>query len=1122
MKPKNDAYRLLVALLQEAAQLEHCLLNAYLYTACSIKSTPQEFEKTKDGQDNRRAAVQFELARSWKQSILFVGHEEMLHLHYVQCMLRGIGERPCFTLPPRDKTSGNWIISNWKATIGEVPVDDGKGVQIPVNKLTLENIQNFVLYESTDALQDQDPFGPASLALFKQLFELEMNFRIESMLFNVADDEKRKNLSDRLYDIYMKLPPLEQPAAVAREMAEAAVGLPSLEELHFQSIADFYQQGIQPLYAEAFHNQWVVNNNRNLVNELLNPEYAGEGFLPIGPVYRSKNFTTFNKKNTGSSYRDVKTVDDIIKEIVEEGEGATHFEEGAAALLAKVAELGGPRAYLLAYQANYNSRGNTTPQWMQDCENIRQSHLYRFAMIMMGLRNENDLAKQSNLTFEAFRKPLDAGNNAYLQKITAQIPQQFNVCYLVMIMWLSRMYETYDWNADESRREAIEMLASWPIMSIAIRPFLELASMFNINKQQLFSFDPADLPVLPLYARQLLELYTADARSEAINDEMDYYAINALEEVAKWAAAQIEPIKTAAIADEHLRSMILTRLDALSVVGEFKKQFPFREHGGYSGKMPDLTYQQDHPESDVYEEAPVGDNGGKTFQDAFLLRLRFAGWGKVQLSTDPDPPTDESGCTGTHMLHSADGNRKLNRALVWQHTNDSQILREPLDKLPELGVNCVDISLMAAGKNTSVGFVPLQVMQSVGAVQTSGVQQKLAVTGVQSLFNIAPGQITGSDQKKIRMDLLPKNGLNPLLLGENHLVWQDGEPIDPFILAVKMDTGADAPVLLTQREIYNEGKRMIDMTPLERIYTNRAPVGFDSVNNIPAWARKGFSAPEKKMIGGNGYPMSYLRNRSQQLEDALQQSLLNNESLTAQKVSEVVSLAERMSLVAIPRGTTVAWLNYTLHYGHTVSGNLQNGSSNPILDFITKNTGLVCSVAAPKNRSDANARWLVNYTKGIMDTDALSDFVFGELYIPLTISNVNGNISFKRTWKYNIALLQPLQGFACQFQHPFWNNDYAVQGNTRTLKVSKDVTITETLDNTTSAGYSYALAGYPGITSCTQTVEMAADTTSNTANLNWTIQFTATDQQALISFALFFVNQSNAVADALHQFTEPE
>jgi hypothetical protein len=144
------------------------------------------------------------------------------------------------------------------------------------------------------------------------------------------------------------------------------------------------------------------------------------------------------------------------------------------------------------------------------------------------------------------------------------------------------------------------------------------------------------------------------------------------------------------------------------------------------------------------------------------------------------------------------------------------------------------------------------------------------------------------------------------------------------------------------------------------------------------------------------------------------------------------------------------------------------------------------------------------------------------LYIPLTISNVNGNISFKRTWKYNIALLQPLQGLACQFQHPFWNNDYAVQGNTRTLKVSKDVAITETLDNTTAAGYSYALAGYPGITSCTQTVEMAADTTPNTANLNWTIQFTAADQQALISFALFFVNQSNAVADALHQFTEPE
>ena len=40
MDENSEARQLLVDLLHEAAQLEHCLLDAYLYTASSIKSTP--------------------------------------------------------------------------------------------------------------------------------------------------------------------------------------------------------------------------------------------------------------------------------------------------------------------------------------------------------------------------------------------------------------------------------------------------------------------------------------------------------------------------------------------------------------------------------------------------------------------------------------------------------------------------------------------------------------------------------------------------------------------------------------------------------------------------------------------------------------------------------------------------------------------------------------------------------------------------------------------------------------------------------------------------------------------------------------------------------------------------
>ena len=85
---------LLEQLLDEAAQVEHCLLNTYLFAACSLKSLPEEFATLSDGRENRRRAIHFERTRAWKQAVLGVAHEEMVHLHYVQCLLRAIGGRP--------------------------------------------------------------------------------------------------------------------------------------------------------------------------------------------------------------------------------------------------------------------------------------------------------------------------------------------------------------------------------------------------------------------------------------------------------------------------------------------------------------------------------------------------------------------------------------------------------------------------------------------------------------------------------------------------------------------------------------------------------------------------------------------------------------------------------------------------------------------------------------------------------------------------------------------------------------------------------------------------------------------------------------------------------------------
>ena len=45
-------------------------------------------------------------------------HTKMLHLHYVECLLRALGEPPSFSLPNRN-AEGDWIIPNWKAKTGK-------------------------------------------------------------------------------------------------------------------------------------------------------------------------------------------------------------------------------------------------------------------------------------------------------------------------------------------------------------------------------------------------------------------------------------------------------------------------------------------------------------------------------------------------------------------------------------------------------------------------------------------------------------------------------------------------------------------------------------------------------------------------------------------------------------------------------------------------------------------------------------------------------------------------------------------------------------------------------------------------------------------------------------------
>lgn len=1105
MSEHNESYRLLVDLLHEAAQLEHSLLDAYLYTACSLKSMPQEFA-TIGGKENRRRAIQYERARAWKQSILMITHEEMLHLHYVQCLIRALGEAPFFTLPERDAQSGNWIIPNWQARIGDQPVNEGRGVEVPVTPLSPELINHFVLFEASDSLQDRDPFGDAAMALFESLYAFELDFRFESVLLHVEDDARREELKQKLLLLYTTLPPLPPEEAPEVALALREVELPPVEELKFQSIGDFYYQGILPLYEEAFDFGWVKETNRKLNNELLDPNYAAEGFLPVGPIKRDKNFDTTAQSNVEDPLSDFMRVEDIVKEIVEEGEGIANFEDQAEAFLAKVEELGGARAYLQALLEDRDSP-DPTPPWLQEGEFLRQSHLYRFAMIMVELNREIELSRETGVDFEPARQPETHEGHAGLEKLAEELPAQFNACYLVLIAWLARMYEIREWMADKPRRLAIEMLASWPLMSMAIRPFLELASFFPIDLRQLFRLEADALPKLPIHAQQLYQLYASPERSEEINERMDYLAVRVLSDAAAWAAHQREVVARADALPDNARLMILARLQELARLDEFQKQFPFRVAGGYSNRMPDLTYQQTHADSAKYAENPGIDpnNPAPVYQDTLALRLRFAGYGLVQLATDPDPTFDEVGCTGTHMLNAADGDRRFDRALVWQNKpSNNVILRGPREQLPPLGVNCAEVALVVTDGAATAGYVPLQVMQSSGAVQSSGVQQELRVRGFLDVLALRPRDILDGD-RQIRIDLLEKDGQAPYLNGLNHLVWQDGEPIDPFILAVHVDApasggGETQPALLFEREVFNQGVALLRMSPLQRLMSSRAPVGFDSYKNIPGWARRQLPDTLRKLLQDPGYPRSYLAQRARVLAGSLSEHLDGATGYTQKEADAVVSLAERLRLVSVPRGTTVAWLNFLLHYGHTISGPLAAGTGdNPIFAAVAERTGLHLSLTEQEDRDAPNARWLAKYTKGVMDTDAISDLVFGELYVPVTVEATDQPIALASDWTFPESMRSAVAAYACRFDHPFWA-PFDVRNNERILELPDGTVITETLREQREDAYTYTMTGIEGMTDYVGTLALSgAEGSAGEVKLEWQVAFKGDAASAILN-----------------------
>lgn len=126
----------LIALLTEAAEIEHGLMCCYLYAAFSLKTT----------EDSGLSAEQLTATRRWRGAIIAVAIEEMLHLGLVANLMTAIGATPHFSRP------------NFPVSAGYHPA----GVIVELARFCPETVDHFIYLERPEGVEIPDGAGFAS------------------------------------------------------------------------------------------------------------------------------------------------------------------------------------------------------------------------------------------------------------------------------------------------------------------------------------------------------------------------------------------------------------------------------------------------------------------------------------------------------------------------------------------------------------------------------------------------------------------------------------------------------------------------------------------------------------------------------------------------------------------------------------------------------------------------------------------------------------------------------------------------------------------------------------------------------------------------------------------------
>jgi hypothetical protein len=320
----------------------------------------------------------------------------------------------------------------------------------------------------------------------------------------------------------------------------------------------------------------------------------------------------------------------------------------------------------------------------------------------------------------------------------------------------------------------------------------------------------------------------------------------------------------------------------------------------------------------------VPDDFEFVFKDVAVLELQFEGVFQCRLATDPDGATVPRGVTGNGFAIGDEPD--LNRAIYFQARGASQ-----RSHCPPIGVYVHVAHVLRKSTNP---------MREKGELIAS---------------------LRGA-----RVDLAGE----PKFEGRNHIVSEDGEPIDPFVLEVQSSTGLE----LRRRTI---GRPLNDMTPLQRRGTGRYPPAGANASpeamaaNLAILSRVDERFKFEEPLGYTLDRINRLTKDFDQLKDSGRQFSKEGAEIEFRLRSLDEGLRSPMELDARP----IRWIRYFFDcsYRHFVSGEMAGN-----LGALSERFELVSPL-----QSESAARWLVQYRLGFFDSDAMSACVSGKLYIPV-------------------------------------------------------------------------------------------------------------------------------------------